>query len=175
MTLPHAFFASGLAWGNTFGSFDQGNPQSWFRAPLSRRRKLLRLHLRNGGEIGDPVQLWARPILQLGDKGHALAYGSHTDGVELRLVSFGSGVNRWSASRAESLHPLCPAFCRLYVDGRLTGNDFECFASDTDDGPKRRPGEALAVSAMTNGGLCRVSLGLVGNVTAVASTIDSHS
>jgi hypothetical protein len=44
----------------------------------------------------------------------------------------------------------------------------------TDDGTKRRSGETLAVGAMADGGLFRVSLGLVGDVTAMASAIDFH-
>jgi len=72
------------------------------------------------------------------------------------------------------LHPSCAAFGGLYIDGWLAGNDFECVAGDANDGTKRRSGEMLAVHAMADGGLFRVSLPLVFDVAAVTSTIDFH-
>ena len=58
------------------------------------------------------------------------------------------------------LAPVLRRFRRLYIDGWLASDDFECVAGDADDGAERRSGEMLAVRAMADGSLFRVCLGL---------------
>jgi hypothetical protein len=72
------------------------------------------------------------------------------------------------------LAPVLRRFRRLYIDGWLASDDFECVAGDADDGAKRRSGETRAVRAMADGGLFRVSLRLVGDLAAVAAAIGFH-
>src|SRR3954463_8771610 len=97
---------------------------------LIRCRSSLPVQATNGSQAGDPVQLRASPNLHLRDKRSTLAYSPHTEGVQFRLVSFGSRVDWRSTSGAESLHPSCDALARRRPRG--IGNGKDCLRAGPD-------------------------------------------
>src|SRR5882672_11023257 len=132
------------------------------------------LDLGKRGNIPQPLLLRAAPDLPLRYQLIALAHGADADVVDLRPIAGRCCIDWRSAARTESLYALAAALPGLHINGGLARQNTKAMVRRRDRDSKRGARQHLAVGAVTDRGALRIDISRIGDVAAVAASVDFH-